>query len=225
MKSIEALHVIQTKLNAPKNQYNNFGKYSYRNLEDICAALKPLLVETGAVFTMSDEVVRVGDRIYVKATAKLRGEDHPISAHGWAREPLEKKGMDSAQVTGATSSYARKYAANALFAIDDVKDADSMAPEQPRATPPKTLADWQKECNAVVKNTVGLDEWRKRNGNEIRANLNDIDQKKLRTWLDGKAKELAKKDTVGCPNKDNAPVPIAYCRDECKDMQGCPAHV
>lgn len=125
MKTIEALHQIQTKLNAPKNQENKFGGYRYRSLEDICGALKPLLSETGAVFTMSDEMIQVGDRIYVKAVATIRAEDEPISAIGWAREPSSRKGMDDAQVTGATSSYARKYAANALFCIDDIKDPDS----------------------------------------------------------------------------------------------------
>lgn len=125
MKTLEALHVIQTKLNAPKNQENKFGGYKYRSLEDITGAIKQWLAETGAVFTLNDEMVQVGDRIYVKATATLRAEDDPISSTGWAREPSSRKGMDEAQVTGATSSYARKYAANALFCIDDTKDPDS----------------------------------------------------------------------------------------------------
>lgn len=138
MKTLEALHVIQTRLNAPKGQENKFGGYKYRSLEDICGAVKPLLVETGAVFRMSDEIALVGDRIYVKATATIQGEDDPISAYGWAREPQSRKGMDEAQVTGATSSYARKYAANALFAIDDTKDADTMPPPDQKQKPVDT---------------------------------------------------------------------------------------
>lgn len=137
MKTIEALHQIQTKLNAPKNQENKFGGYRYRSLEDICGAVKPLLVETGAVFTMSDDMVQVGDRIYVRSTATIKAEDDPISAIGWAREPSSRKGMDDAQVTGATSSYARKYAANALFCIDDIKDPDALPPtDQQQAKKP-----------------------------------------------------------------------------------------
>ena len=126
------LNKIQTELNAPKNQYNSFGKYKYRSLEDIFEGLKPLLKETKCSVTVEDEVVMVGDRIYIKATAKLLNPNLEVIAtgYGWARESLTKKGMDDSQVTGATSSYARKYALNGLFAIDDVKDADSMKPTE-----------------------------------------------------------------------------------------------
>lgn len=155
MKTIEALHQIQTKLNAPKNRKNTFGGYNYRSLEDICNAVKPLLVETGAVFTMSDEMVQIGDRIYVRATATLQAEDGPISVTGWAREPLQKKGNDESQVTGAASSYARKYAANALFCIDDTKDADSMAPEDEKK-PGKTQQKNDKEAEAVYSKFLDI---------------------------------------------------------------------
>lgn len=117
---------IQHSLKAPKNQYNSFGKYKYRNAEDILEAVKPLLHEQGCSLTISDDIVAVGDRIYVKATATIINKDglhHVVTA--FAREEDTKKGMDSAQVTGATSSYARKYALNGLFCIDDTKDADS----------------------------------------------------------------------------------------------------
>ena len=122
------LNKIQTELHAPKNQYNSFGKYKYRSLEDIFEGLKPLLKEHGCSVTVSDDIVLVGDRFYVKATATLFDSDgkEVASNTGFARESDQKKGMDSSQVTGATSSYARKYALNGLFAIDDVKDADSM---------------------------------------------------------------------------------------------------
>jgi len=114
---------IQQDLKAPKGQYNSFAKFSYRSCEDILEAVKPLL--GNLALTISDEVVAVGERYYVKATAKLRNGKEAIVSTACAREALEKKGMDVAQITGAASSYARKYALNGLFAIDDTKDADS----------------------------------------------------------------------------------------------------
>ena len=134
MKIREILNKIQVELHAPKNQFNSFGKYKYRNCEDILEGLKPLLKETGAVLGITDEVVQIGDRYYVKATAVLYSDEVGTSgqaeASAYAREPENRKGMDDAQVTGATSSYARKYALNGLFCIDDNKDADTMkAPE------------------------------------------------------------------------------------------------
>jgi hypothetical protein len=117
---------IQAELKAPKNQTNAFGKYKYRSAEDIVEAVKPILNKYGTALVISDEVVQVGDRIYVKATATLLdGTDESISVSGFAREEEVKKGMDSAQITGSASSYARKYALNGLFAIDDTKDSDA----------------------------------------------------------------------------------------------------
>lgn len=125
------LNMIQTKLNAPKNQHNKFGNYNYRNCEDILQALKPLLAECGCFVSISDSVQMVGDRIYIKAVATISDGENSISTEAFAREPVSKKGMDDAQLTGATSSYARKYALNGLFAIDDNKDADSHDNSQP----------------------------------------------------------------------------------------------
>lgn len=116
---------IQSELNAPKNQVNSFGGFNYRSAEDILEAVKPLLKGEGCILLLSDEVVNIGERYYVKATATLQKDDKEISVTAYARESAEKKGMDSSQVTGSTSSYARKYALNGLFAIDDGKDADS----------------------------------------------------------------------------------------------------
>jgi hypothetical protein len=118
---------IQTELKAPKGQYNSFGKYSYRSCEDIQEGVKPLLSETKTILTVCDEIVQLGERYYIKATATLHDceSDGKISNTAYAREELEKKGMDSSQITGSTSSYARKYALNGLFCIDDVKDADT----------------------------------------------------------------------------------------------------
>lgn len=116
---------IQSELKAPKSQYNNFGKYHYRNLEDIFEAVKPLLVKYDCLLNVVDELVQVGDRYYIKAIAKISKGDIQVSSVAYARESLDKKGMDDSQITGATSSYARKYALNALLLIDDTKDADT----------------------------------------------------------------------------------------------------
>ena len=119
---------IQAELKAPKNQMNAFGKYKYRSAEDIIEAVKPILFKNNCALLISDEIVQVADRVYVKATAMLideNNEELPIKVYGWAREEEVKKGMDAAQITGSASSYARKYALNGLFAIDDTKDADS----------------------------------------------------------------------------------------------------
>lgn len=117
---------IQAKLKAPKNQFNKFGGYKYRNCEDILEAVKPLLHEAGCVLTISDAIELIGNRVYVKAVASLsNSEGQKSETVAFAREPESRKGMDEAQVTGASSSYARKYALNGLFCIDDSKDADS----------------------------------------------------------------------------------------------------
>lgn len=125
MNYSKILSEIQHKLKAPKDKKNDFGNYKYRSCESILEAVKPILNEYGAALIISDEVVEVGGRIYVKATATLLGEDTHISVSAYAREAEAKKGMDDSQITGATSSYARKYALNGLFAIDDTKDADT----------------------------------------------------------------------------------------------------
>lgn len=122
---MDALIKIQSELKAPKSQYNSFGKYSYRNAEDILEAVKPLLSKYNATMYITDEVVEVGSRIYVKATVTLSDGKETITASAYAREPEDRKGMDASQITGATSSYARKYALNGLFAIDDTKDNDT----------------------------------------------------------------------------------------------------
>ncbi|EQA1396161.1 recombinase [Escherichia coli] len=119
------LWTIQQTLNAPKNQRNNFGGYSYRSAEDILEAVKPLL--QNVTLTLNDEIVLIGDRYYVKATATLSDGEDAIAVTAYAREEENKRGMDASQLTGATSSYARKYALNGLFCIDDAKDADTDA--------------------------------------------------------------------------------------------------
>lgn len=125
MSLAECLNHIQVNLNAPKGQFNKFGGYKYRSCEDILAAVKPLLKETGCVLNLWDDIVEVGGRIYVKACASLGKNGQTYTTTAFAREPETKKGMDESQITGTASSYARKYALNGLFAIDDTKDADT----------------------------------------------------------------------------------------------------
>jgi hypothetical protein len=117
------LAMIQQKLKAPKSQVNTFATYKYRSCEDILEAVKPLLNDL--VLTISDDIVEVGGRVYVKATASLSSGSGSVSTTAFARESLSKKGMDDSQITGSASSYARKYALNGLFCIDDTKDADA----------------------------------------------------------------------------------------------------
>jgi hypothetical protein len=132
----EKLLNIQSILKCNKSQYNSFGKYYYRNCEDILEAAKPICKQFGAVLTVTDEVVLIGDRFYIKATATLTDVDtgEKVSTTGYAREELEKKGMDGSQITGSASSYSRKAALNGLFCIDDTKDADTLNTGSQKAT-------------------------------------------------------------------------------------------
>jgi hypothetical protein len=129
---------IQAELKAPKGQFNSFGKYKYRSCEDIVEAAKPVLFKHGCHINLSDDMVQVGDRIYVKAIATvLKGDVVIGTSTAFARESFDKKGMDDSQITGTASSYARKYALNGLFAIDDTKDADT---DEHKAVSPPTPA-------------------------------------------------------------------------------------
>ena len=122
---IEKISKIQLELKAPKSKFNSFGGYNYRSTEDILEAVKPLLAAQGLILTVSDEMQNVGDRCYVKATATITDGEDSISVSASAREQATKKGMDESQITGSASTYARKYALNGLFCIDDTKDADT----------------------------------------------------------------------------------------------------
>ncbi len=127
MNVYEKLAAVQAALKCGKSQYNSFGKYKYRSCEDIVESVKPLLKQHGLLLTISDDIVLIGDRFYVKATAEVidTKEGGIVTVSAFAREEESKKGMDGSQVTGASSSYARKYALNGIFAIDDTKDSDS----------------------------------------------------------------------------------------------------
>ena len=156
---METLRKIQQELKAPKGQYNSFAKYNYRSCEDILEAVKPLLAKHNATLLISDELVQVGERYYIKATAAFQGakEEPPIHVSAFAREPLDKKGMDEPQITGTASSYARKYALNGLFLIDDTKDADTdeyakttgRTAKKP-AEAPKNGVNFQEDRKSVV---------------------------------------------------------------------------
>ena len=184
MNVYEKLMTVQTKLRAPKGQYNSFGKYSYRSCEDILEALKPLLAEVGAIINITDEIKVIGDnfetmevedkktgeksvrlvgrRFYIEATAMFIDVEtgDSIVARALAREDETKKGMDLAQVTGSVSSYARKYALNGLFAIDDNKDADSTNTHgkdiKPNMTPISGLSEAQLKRLFAIGNKAGF---------------------------------------------------------------------
>ena len=151
MGIVEKLAKVQAKLKAPKNQRNHFGKYNYRSCEDILEAVKPLVNELGCVVTLSDDVVVVSDRIYVKATAYFQDEKETASSTALAREPLIQKGMNEAQITGSASSYARKYALNGLFAIDDTKDADATETHGKKSTLKEDSDEFNKVKLAIEK--------------------------------------------------------------------------
>ena len=144
---------IQQALIAPKGQFNSFGKYKYRSCEDILEAVKPLLGDS--VLLITDEIELIGDRYYVKATAHFITGDATRSVTAFARESLDKKGMDAAQITGAASSYARKYALNGLFCIDDTKDPDSSAPlndkKETKKAPDKAKTKEEKQTDLIAQ--------------------------------------------------------------------------
>lgn len=182
-----ALLAIQRELKAPKTQYNSFGKYNYRNCEDILEAVKPLLVTHGAALTLSDELTQIGDRYYIKATATLANINNPaedISVTAYAREDETKKGMDGSQVTGAASSYARKYALNGLFCIDDTKDADTT---NTGSTPPAKAY----KCEACGNDIQPV---KKKDGTQWRADeMARFSQKKYGRCLCGTCMKAAEK--------------------------------
>lgn len=159
MEFIEKIVAIQSELKAPKGQYNSFGKYNYRSCEDILEGVKPLLAKHGLVLTIQDSIDLIGDRFYVKATATITDGKEQLSTSAYARESLDKKGMDASQVTGATSSYARKYALNGLLAIDDTKDADTMDnSKKPAQQTQETVYNWQTLKARATQGGISEDE-------------------------------------------------------------------
>lgn len=154
---VPILTQIQNELKAPKSQYNDFGHYKYRNAEDIEQALKPLLAKYGATLTIDEDVRMVGERIYFVETASYKDTEQEVSVQGWAREAQNKKGMDDSQISGATSSYAVKYALAKLFLIDDTQDTDSngyqrqSTPSKPKKMTEDELYNYQADYNGKPK--------------------------------------------------------------------------
>ena len=151
------LAAIQQELKAPKDKKNTYGGYNYRSAEGILEALKPVLARHEATVVLTDELVQVGDRYYVKATAALWSttDTDVVTANGWAREAEVKKGMDDSQITGTASSYARKYALNALLLIDDTKDADT--DEYQKETHPEKITADQKKLILALADQANID--------------------------------------------------------------------
>lgn len=153
----EKLSAIQAEANVPKGQYNSFGKYRYRSCEDILAAIKPIVTKYKSVLIIGDALEHIGDRYYVKATAVLADteSESTISNTAYAREEETKKGMDGSQITGTASSYARKYALNGLFGLDDVKDADTNETRQQAGE--KAPDVYCAECGCIITDTTKRD--------------------------------------------------------------------
>lgn len=144
---------LRSELSVPKGQWNKFSEFYYRSCEDILEAVKPLLSKYQLMLNITDELVNIGDRYYIKATVTISDGDKSITAVGYAREALNKKGMDEAQITGSVSSYARKYALNAMFLIDDTKDADT--DEQHKQTnKPEKKASEKKEKQFIRQKAI-----------------------------------------------------------------------
>jgi hypothetical protein len=160
---MKELIAIQTQLKAPKSQYNSFGKYHYRNCEDILESLKPLLLKHNCTLVINDTIDMIGNRFYIKATATISNGKDVVSVTAYAREEESKKGMDGSQVTGAASSYARKYALNGLFLIDDTKDSDATNKGESK---PQILSDAQFN-KAVERLKSGEDIWAKLEAYEL----------------------------------------------------------
>ena len=207
MNIYQSLNYIQSNLKAPKGQFNSFGKYHYRSCEDILEGVKPHLKETKTCLVISDEIVTIGEHNYIKATATLYGADGGAVANSaFAKEPLDKKGMDPSQITGATSSYARKYALNGLFCIDDTKDADTdaytantvktktqtKAPAKPVETKTMQEKRMREEYVNTVKKMMGVknitskqicDQMESMFGTRNSTEINNEQMKELADWI------------------------------------------
>ena len=191
----EKLSIIQRKLSVPKGQMNTFGGYKFRSNEDILKAVTPLLMEYGVMILTKDGLVNIGDRYYIKATQTLRdietGEEYTTEA--FARESLIKKGMDESQITGTASSYARKYALNALFNIDDTKDADTNEFQKNTTPVAPKLTPYQKIANSIgeAKDSEALDKIIAWLGENTKS-FTESELEKLQHLIDDKKEGLGK---------------------------------
>ena len=198
----QKLQNIQSRLKVEKKNYNSFGGYSYRSCEDILEAVKPLLVENNLALVMTDEVEAVGERYYIQATAILYDTENGtnISATAYAREALEKKKMDDAQVTGSSSSYARKYALNGLFAIDDAKDSDFLNKDEAYTANQQTRQNTQQGQQGRQNTQQGQ---QGRQNNQQRSNPNNILESTRREISQTlKAKEIPNEDFIYWLNRN-----------------------
>lgn len=189
---MEKLINIQTELKAPKSQLNRFSNYRYRSAEDILEAVKPLLKKEGCYLNLTDEVVQIGDRYYVKATVSLVSGEKTVSSTAYAREAQVKKGMDESQITGMASSYARKYALNGLFCIDDTRGADTMDNTAP------ALDKLEEKVIASVKAAKTHKDLE-----TIWSEYEGINTGKLKMALAKKSKELTKKEKENKQKEEN----------------------
>ena len=180
----EVLNKIQAELKAPKNAYNSFGGYNYRSAESILEAVKPICHKYGATLTLSDDIVEVGGRIYVKATARLQTETQLAEVTAYAREAETKKGMDESQITGTASSYARKYALNGLFCIDDTKDADT---DEYRKQTEKASKEYHKEAESASYATLAQKKSIMATADKLGIDINEV--LKQAGYKDGKLTE------------------------------------
>ena len=188
MKIFEKLVKIQNELKAPKNQYNKFGNYSYRNCEDILESLKPLLEREKLTLLLGDELVMIGERYYVRSTATLTDGEEEIKNSAFAREEEAKKGMDGSQITGASSSYARKYALNGLFLIDDMKDSDATNTGQKQETKKEETTG---SSRIVLINRI----------NELELELNVPHEKTLEIYKVSSNSQMTESQLQDCINK------------------------
>ena len=197
----EKLITVQKNLVAPKSNYNNFGKYKYRSAEDILEAVKPLNAENGLLLTISDEPLLIGDWHYIKATATITDGTESIVVTAYARESLNKKGMDDSQITGTASSYARKYALNGLYLIDDTKDADTDEYRNQGNKAPAVKSATQAEIGNLKKEIIAFSKLMAEQGKDVKpeqveqtlnitdyAKLNSEDVKEAVTKLKGWSK-------------------------------------
>ena len=164
----EKLITVQKNLVAPKSNYNNFGKYKYRSAEDILEAVKPLNADNGLLLTISDEPLLIGDWHYIKATATITDGTESIVVTAYARESLNKKGMDDSQITGTASSYARKYALNGLYLIDDTKDADTDEYRNQGNKAPASKSATQAEIGNLKKEIIAFSNLLKEQGKDVK---------------------------------------------------------
>ena len=204
----EKLMRIQTQIKAPKNLYNSFGKYKYRNAEGICEAVKPFLEKENVSLILLDDVMAVGNRFYVKAIARLTDNENgdSVEATAFARESETKKGMDDSQITGTASSYARKYALNGLFLLDDTKDADTMDnTEKPKAAPKAKAKTEQGNKDMLIHSIATM-------AKELGANSEDLKEVMRRHFDKGASSELT--DSEAAEMEKNFVAWVAEVKDD-----------